>query len=191
CTRGKQSLTFHGAHRRRFCLVARIIFAYCSGGRSASKIGSSTSLTAVMHTRSRRVEMPSGRSLPLLNRLSTSRGFPCCVRFPGVHAVATTPAQRLGASSARFPSRISLPGKGDPVGPRIVLFEDCSAFNSHYGLHTRWITQGDPLHRRLQPFRYLYDCSDYFRLEHLPGGIRAHWKAPPFHGAHPSATFAL
>jgi hypothetical protein len=64
----------------------------------------------------------------LLNRLSTSRGFPCCVRFPGVHAVATTPAQRLSASSARFLSRISLPDKGDSVGPRIGIFEDCSAF---------------------------------------------------------------
>ena len=64
----------------------------------------------------------------LLNRLSTPRGFPCCVRFPGVHAVATTPAQRLGASSARFPSRISLPGTGVPVGLRIGIFEVCSAF---------------------------------------------------------------
>jgi len=22
----------------------------------------------------------------------------------------------------------------------------------------------------------------------LPGGIRTHWKAPPFHGAHPTQT---
>jgi hypothetical protein len=36
-------------------------------------------------------------------------------------------------------------------------------------LHTRWITRGDPLHRRLQPLRYLHDCSDYFRLEHFAG----------------------
>jgi hypothetical protein len=27
---------------------------------------------------------------------TTPWGFPCCVRFPCVHAVATTPAQRLG-----------------------------------------------------------------------------------------------
>src|SRR5712675_2637328 len=27
---------------------------------------------------------------------TTPRGFPCCVRFPCVHAAATTPAQRLG-----------------------------------------------------------------------------------------------
>jgi hypothetical protein len=34
-------------------------------GRSASKIGSSTSIAAVMQTRSRKVEMPNGLSLPL------------------------------------------------------------------------------------------------------------------------------
>src|SRR3979490_2223385 len=44
-------------------------------------------------------------------------------------------------------------------------------------------------HRRLQPLRYLHDCSDYFRLERLPGGVCTHWKAPPFHGAHPKRTF--
>ena len=33
------------------------------------------------------------------------------------------------------------------------------------------IAQGDPLHRRLQPLRYLHDCSDCYRLERqLPGG---------------------
>jgi len=50
------------------------------------------------------------------------------VRFPCVHALATTPAQRLGAYLALFPSRISLPRYGDRVGLRIVLFEACSAF---------------------------------------------------------------
>jgi len=50
------------------------------------------------------------------------------VRFPCVHAIATTPARQLGASSARFPSRISLPRYGSRVGPRIDLFEACSAF---------------------------------------------------------------
>jgi len=60
--------------------------------------------------------------------LTTRWGFPCCVHFPGVHAVATTPAQRLGAPSARFPSRINLPRSEFRVGPRIVLFEACSAF---------------------------------------------------------------
>ena len=35
------------------------------GWEIASKIGASTSVAAVMQTRSRKVEMPSGRSLPL------------------------------------------------------------------------------------------------------------------------------
>jgi len=43
---------------------------------------------------------------------------------------------------------------------------------------------------RLQTFRHLHACSGCFRLERLPGGIRTHWKAPPFHGAHPKATFS-
>ena len=41
----------------------------------------------------------------------------------------------------------------------------------------------DLLHRRLQPFRHLHDCSGCFRLERLPGGTCTHWKAPPSHGA--------
>ena len=61
--------------------------------------------------------------------LTTPWGFPCCVRFPCVHAVATTPAQRLGVVLRSFtPSRVSLPRKGCRVGLRIVLFEACSAF---------------------------------------------------------------
>src|SRR3979490_1446180 len=45
--------------------------------------------------------------------LATPWGFPCCVRFPCVHAVATTPAQRLGVLFAllhpavsAFPERV-------------------------------------------------------------------------------------
>ena len=41
----------------------------------------------------------------------------------------------------------------------------------------------DQLHRRLQPFRHLHDCSGCFRLERSPGGTCTHWKAPPSHGA--------
>src|SRR5712671_1577532 len=55
-------------------------------------------------------------------------GFPCCVRFPCVHAAATTPVQRLGVLFAHSPGRISLPRKGRRVGLHIVVFEACSAF---------------------------------------------------------------
>src|SRR6266853_1284008 len=64
----------------------------------------------------------------LVVALTTPWGFPCCVRFPCVHAAATTPAQRLGVVFAQSPSRVSLPRKGCRVGLRIVLFEVCSAF---------------------------------------------------------------
>ena len=59
----------------------------------------------------------------------TPWGFPCCLRFPCVHAVATTPAQRLAALLRSLrPSRVSLPRYGSQVGLCIVLFEACSAF---------------------------------------------------------------
>src|SRR6266436_7902867 len=64
----------------------------------------------------------------LVVALTTPWGFPCCVRFPCVHAAATTPAQRLGVVFAQSPSRVSLPRTGCRVGLRIVLFEVCSAF---------------------------------------------------------------
>ena len=47
------------------------------------------------------------------------------------------------------------------------------------------------LHRRLQPFRHLHDCSGCFRLERLPGGACTHWKAPPSHGAHVMRTLRI
>src|SRR5260370_5315907 len=51
--------------------------------------------------------------LPVGHRLTTLWGFPCCVRFPCVHAAATTPAQRLGVllrslhpAVSAFPERV-------------------------------------------------------------------------------------
>src|SRR6266851_697404 len=60
---------FHLDHRLLGIAPGR--YAYCSGGRSASKIGSSTSIAAVMQTRSRTVEIPSGLSLPLAFSMNT------------------------------------------------------------------------------------------------------------------------
>ena len=40
--------------------------------------------------------------------------------------------------------------------------------------------QGGSLHRRLQPLRYLHDCSDCYRLERqLPGGTRIYTASNP------------
>src|SRR5208337_449197 len=87
------------------------------------------------------------------------------------------------SSSLISPSRISLPRKRCRVGLHIDLFGACSAFTR---VAARTLVPSpicDQLHRRLQPFRHLHDCSGCFRLERSPGGARTHWKAPPCHGA--------
>ena len=74
--------------------------------------------------------------------------------------------------------RISLPRKGRQVGLHIVCFEACSAFTRvtacTLALSPYFVTR---FTRRLQPFRYLHDCSGCFRLERLPGGTCTHWKS--------------
>src|SRR6202166_1985603 len=92
-------------------------------------------------------------------------------------------------SSLISPSRISLPRKGCRVGLHIVLFEACSAFTRVAARTLAPSPKRDLLHRRLQPFCCLHDCSGCFRLERLPGGTCTHWKAPPSHGAHPERSF--
>src|SRR5712675_466300 len=52
----------------------------------------------------------------------------------------------------------------------------------------RSIAEADAFDRRLQPLRYLHDCSGCFRLERSPGGACTHWKTPPFHGARHEQT---
>ena len=114
--------------------------------------------------------------------LTTSWGFPCCVRFPCVHAAATTPVQRLGVVFAR----VAQPCQPSPVprpGLHIVLFEVCSAFTRVAACTLARSPYVVTAIRRLQTLRLLHACSGRFRLERLPGGACTHWKAPPLHGA--------
>src|SRR5580704_9656659 len=67
--------------------------------------------------------------------------------------------------------------------------EACSAFTRVAARTLARSPIRDQLHRRLQPFCYLHDCSGCFRLERLPGGACTHWKAPPWHGAHVKRTW--
>src|SRR5260370_26230325 len=88
--------------------------------------------------------------------LTTLWGFPCCVRFPCVHAVATTPAQRLGVLFALLhPAVSSFPER--VVGSACALSFSRISVPSRYGLHTRPVTNSCHATRRLQPFRYLHD----------------------------------
>src|SRR4051794_37107160 len=84
------------------------------------------------------------------------------------------------SSSLISPDSISLPRYGGRVGLHIVLFGACSAF-TRVAACTLAQSPIVTASRRLQPFRYLHDCSDCFRLEQIAG-----W------GLHPleSAAFA-
>ncbi len=100
--------------------------------------------------------LPVLRALPLCT---------CCRHYPGA---------ATDGHFAHPASRISLPRNGGRVGLRIVLFEACSAF-THVTACTLAKSPSDPLHRRLQPLRYLHDCADCYRLERkLPGGTCTH-----------------
>src|SRR6478736_3945941 len=67
-------------------------------------------------------------------------------------------------SSLISPDRISLPRYGGRVGLHIDLFEACSAF-TRVAACTLAQSPIVTANRRLQPFRYLHDCSDRFRRE--------------------------
>ena len=63
-----EQLRFHLDHRLLGIAPGTVGILF---GWKASKIGSSTSIAAVMQTRSRMVEMPSGLSLPLAFGMNT------------------------------------------------------------------------------------------------------------------------
>jgi hypothetical protein len=110
---------------------------------------------------------PVGPVIPDLTTLGSSRV--ACAFL--VYVLPPLPRRSGWASSSLLsPSRISLPRSRCRVGLHIVLFEDCSEF-SHFAARTLARSPiCDQLHRRLQPFCDLHDCSGYFRLERLPGG---------------------
>src|SRR5205823_5575777 len=110
--------------------------------------------------------------------LITRRGFPCCVRFPCVHAAATTPVQQMGVLVAQKsshpyqPSPIPLSGR-----PAHRPFRGLLGVYSRCGLHTRAVTKFVTAIRGLQTFRRLHACPGCFRLERSPGGPCTHWKS--------------
>jgi len=99
----------------------------------------------------------------------------CCHHYLG----AATENTLRSFSQPYQPSPEWLPGR-----PARCPFRGLLGVHSHYGLHTRGIAYSDPLHRRLQPLRYLHDCSDCFRPERISRvGLSPTGKAPPYHGA--------
>ena len=83
---------------------------------------------------------PSLTGVRLFDPSNTPWGFPCCVRFPCVHAAATTPAQRLGSSSAQSPKSYQPSPKGLPGRSAHRPFRGLLGVHSRCGLHTRAVT---------------------------------------------------
>jgi len=108
-----------------------------------------------------------------------------------VHAVATTPAQRLGVLPAHSPSRISLPRHGSRVGLRIVLFEACSAFTRvtacTLALSPYFVTRFTEGFNRFVTSTIAPVASGWSGCR---VGLSPTGKAPPFHGARHEASFA-
>ena len=72
--------------------------------------------------------------------LTTPWGLPCCARFPCVHAVATTPAQRLGPASLTSPQSCQPSPIWQSGRPVHRHFRGLLGVHSRYGLHTRAVT---------------------------------------------------
>jgi hypothetical protein len=107
----------------------------------------------------------------------------CCRHYPG--------AATGGTTLLIHSRRVSLPQIGCRVGPRIVLFEACSAFTRVAACTLALPPNRGSLNRRLQPFRFLHSCSGASGWSSAPGGIRTHWKAPPYHGARQLQTVSV
>src|SRR3954447_13358340 len=80
------------------------------------------------------------------------------------------------SSSLISPDRISLPRYGGRVGLHIDLFGACSAF-TRVAACTLEQSPIVTANRKLQPFRYLHDCSGGFGRERIAG-----WGLPPREG---------
>jgi hypothetical protein len=125
---------------------------------------------------------PVGRPRP---RLGASRV--ACAFL--VYVLSPLPRRSHWRSYIAHPSSgISLPRKGCRVGLRIGIFEACSAFTRVTARTLALPPIRGTLTRRLQPFRYLHDCSGCFRLERLPGGTCTHWKSAALSRRTPTAA---
>src|SRR5271165_6844833 len=94
------------------------------------------------------------------------------------------------SSSLVSPSRVSLPRKGRRVGLHIVLFGACSAFTRVAACTLARSPVRDPHSEGFSHFVTSMTAPVASGWSDLPVGICTHWKAPPYHGAHPKGTSA-
>ena len=110
--------------------------------------------------------------LPVLRALSLCT---CCRHYPGAATGGTTSLFQPAVSA--FPERV--------VGSACALTFSRLAQRSLAlrPAHSRCHQFVATITRRLQPCRYLHNCSGCYWLEPWPGGTFTHRKAPPLHGA--------
>src|SRR5271155_956273 len=117
---------------------------------------------------------PVPRGRPVGSSLITRWGFPCCVRFPCVHAAATTPVQQMGVLLAQ-------------ICPSVSAFPDStigSACTSTFSRFARRLLALRPAHSRSHQIRDRYprasDISSPPCLPRLlPAGAIAGWALHP------------
>ena len=124
--------------------------------------------------------------------LITQWGFPCCVRFPCVHAAATTPVQRLGVVFARLTQPCQPSPVPRPDRPAHRPFRGLLSVHSRCGLHTRTVTVCRDRYPKASD-----TSSPPCLLRLLPAGANRRvglaptGKAPPCHGARGKRTISL
>src|SRR5208282_3940121 len=106
--------------------------------------------------------------------LTTLRGFPCCVRFPCVHAAATAPAQRMGVLVAHTRPSVS-------AFPETTIGSACTSSFSRFAQRSLTLR---PAHSRGHQIRDRYpkasDISSPPCLPRLlPAGAVAGWALHP------------
>src|SRR6516165_3988876 len=91
-------------------------------------------------------------------------------------------------SSLISPTRVSLPRKGRRVGLHIDIFEACSAFTRVAACTLALSPIRDTLIEGFSHFVTSMTAPIASGWSESPGGACTHWKAPPCHGAPPTAA---
>src|SRR5262245_43775605 len=113
------------------------------------------------------------------------------MRFPCVHAVATTPAQQLGVCFAHSSQPCQPSPKTRSGRPAHCPFRGLLGVHSRYGLHTRAVTvYRDTLTEGFSHFVTSIAAPVASGWSVRRVGFSPTGKVPPFHGAHPLRTLS-
>src|ERR1019366_1978802 len=107
---------------------------------------------------------PVPRGRPVWSPLTTWQGFPCCCCFPLPCILSPIPRRNPRLLLARFIWDNGLPQFCAGSASALSFSRPARRSLTLQPARSPSPLKG-PLHRRLQPFRCLHDCSDCYRLE--------------------------